>query len=93
MDFKPEESDSVWLQLDKSVKPKKKLSTSLEFEDVTVKYNRITVDNVRLDFDGDVEIKFEGDRWVELVKIKRSDLKVKIKQHGPRLRLIFSEKF
>lgn len=93
MDFKPEEGDTVWLQLEKSAKPKKKPSTTLEIENLSVKYNRLSVDNVRLDFNGDVEFRFEGDSWVKVAKVKRSDLRVKVRKHGSNLRLVFSQKF
>ncbi|MDH3760899.1 MAG: hypothetical protein OEU50_07920 [Gammaproteobacteria bacterium] len=54
---------------------------------------RIAADNVRLGFDGDVEVRFEGASWVKLTNIKRSDLKVKLTHQGSRLRLNFSQKF
>ena len=93
MDFAPEEGDTLWIQPRRPVRGKKKISSSIGLGQVEVDYKRLTVDNVRLGYNGDVEFRFEGRGWEKIAGIKRSDLKLTVTQEGERLRLRFRRKF
>jgi hypothetical protein len=97
MDFKPEEGDTIWLELEKSarfrMKDKKKMPTKIKAGNVQLDYKKVTIENVRIDYDGDVEVQFKGKSWVKVVGIKRSDLKVKAKQDGQNISFTFTKRF
>ncbi len=97
LDFDPAEGDTIWLQLSASgrsrQKDKRKPSTSLQMGSMQADLRRVEIDRVRLDYDGDVEIRFKGGDWTPLVAIKRSDLKIKTHRAGDRIKLTFTQRF
>ena len=83
MDFDPQQGDTVRLQLGQSAK-NDKLRSEL---------NNLNSEDVRIDSDGDLEIKLENDNWVRVVNLKKTNLKVGVTQHSDHLLLHFSKDF
>jgi hypothetical protein len=79
-DFEPEEGDSIWFRIDSNQR-----GTRFPTE--------LTIKNVRLGFDGDVEIKLLDESWFSALRIKRADLRLEVDDFGDEVTLKFSRKF
>ena len=78
MDFRPEEGDTVWLRFKETPQP--------NFP------RKIEIQNIQIDFDGDVEIQLINEEQFKIVKLKRSDLTLKVDDLGDDVRLTFTKK-
>jgi hypothetical protein len=81
MDFKPEEGDSVWLKFGDLPRTKRSFPKELNYHNVQLKAN------------GDVRVRLVSEGWLELVKLKRSDLTMTVDDFGKEVRLTFVKKF
>ena len=93
-DFNPEEGDSIILRLSLNHKPRKKVTSKLDDGTVALDISRlaITHENVQVNSEGDVEVRFKGEKWERLVRLNRSQLKVKIERGGDKVKLTFGRK-
>ncbi len=78
MDFRPEEGDTVWLRFKETPRP--------NFP------RKIEIQNIQIDFDGDVEIQLINEEQFKIVKLNRSGLKLKVDDFGDEVRLTFTKK-
>ena len=78
-DFRPEEGDTLLLRF------KYDPQSDFEFKDLTIR-------NVEIDYDGDVTMQLLNEDQFEVVKLKRSDLTLKVDDLGGDVRLIFTKK-
>ncbi len=94
VDFKPEEGDTLWLQQQGGSAGAGQRQETKSGKDKRVRFDlkKITVDNVRLKYNGDIEVRVEGRNWEKIVGIKRSDLRMKVEPGDDRLRFVFSKK-
>ncbi len=92
-DFDPAQGDEIWVLLAESAEARKITLSRLRKDSVGFKFTRAPVNNVRLDTDGDVEVRLRNKRWLSLVKTGRADLKVKVQQNSDAMYMKFSQRF
>ena len=78
-DFRPEEGDTLLLRFE--------YNPQAEFPK-----KRPTIGNFKIDYDGDVTMQLLNEDQFEVVKLKRSDLKLKVDDLGDDIRLTFTKK-
>jgi hypothetical protein len=78
-DFRPEEGDTLLLRFE--------YNPQAEFPK-----KRPTIGNIKIDYDGDVTMQLLNEDQFEVVKLKRSDLKLKVDDLGDDIRLTFTKK-
>jgi hypothetical protein len=79
VDFRPEEGDTLLLRF--------QYSPQSDF-----KVKRPTIKNIEIDYDGDVTIQLFNEDQFDVVKLRRSDLTLKVDDLGDDIRLIFTKK-
>ncbi len=78
-DFRPEEGDTLLLRFE--------YDPQSDF-----KFKELTIKNVEIDYDGDVTMQLLNEDQFDVVKLKRSDLTLKVDDLGDDVRLIFTKK-
>ena len=91
LDFDPDEGDVILLQQGKL----SGTSGSIKLRPKRIDFNMVDApaDRIRINRNGDVEVRFKDRSWTSLVRTGRSRLDLKINRDGDRLRLRFSQRF
>jgi hypothetical protein len=79
LDFRPEEGDTLLLRF--------KETPLDEFP-----RKRPTIKNIEINYDGDITMSLIGEDQFDVVKLRRSDLKLEVDDLGGDIRLIFTKK-
>ena len=79
-DFRPEDGDTILLRFRHAPQSR------LRLPDIRIK-------DIEIDYDGDVTMQLLNEDQFEVVKLRRSDLRLEVDDLGGDIRLIFTKKF
>ena len=93
MDFDPIEGDSILLLLPRSKPKQEDLSADISGGKLEARYQRITINNIRIDNVGDIEVQMDGKTWDRIVRVKQTGLKLRASSQGDKIQLILSKPY
>ena len=93
MDFDPDEGDSILLILASSNPRPEDFSAGVTDGKLEAKYQRLTINDIRINNVGDVEVQLDGKTWDRIVRVKQTGLKLRASSQGDRIQVILSKPY